>query len=639
MNNKKLEALLYSSIGIAVMFLIIIAINVIVGATRTRIDLTEGKLHTISPGTRAILQKLDSPVEIRFYCSKSGSRMPSQFRTYAQDVEDLLEDFREISKGKIEIKKFDPKPDSDAEDLARLDGVEGQPLQTGETIYLGLAVSLEPAKVAIPFLHPERERLLEYDLARAVSQVMATNKPVVGVMSTLPIFGQPPNPMMMRMGQQGQGQDPWVFLGELRRDFDVREIKMDVDKIDEDIKVLLVIHPKDIKDAAQYALDQFVLRGGRLIAFVDALCIADRSNQNPQMMGLNPGSSSTLDKLFKAWGINFENTKVAADLNFARELGGHNNQPQIVPTFMFVDRSGMDNKDVLTGQIDEVLLPCPGTFSGTPVAGLKQQVLMHSTTNSQLVDGFMASMSPQKVMDEFKPSGTQYPVAIRLTGKFKTAFPDGKPEAPKTEDDKDKKEETPKDTTEQIKEGKAENSVTLVGDSDWVYDQFCARVQNFFGQKMVSPIFGNLTLCQAMVETMSGDQNLIAVRSRATLSRPFTVIRQKQSEANMRFQAEIKKLEDKKAEVERKLNELQQTRKDNNQRFILSKEQQDEIAKFRAEQGNVGKELKRVRKELTQDIESLENKLKWMNIAGMPVLVTAVGLVLAYFRKQRTKAV
>ena len=155
---------------------------------------------------------------------------------------------------------------------------------------------------------------------------------------------------------------------------------------------------------------------------------------------------------------------------------------------------------------------------------------------------------------------------------------------------------------------------------------------------MVSPIFGNLTLCQAMVETMSGDQNLIAVRSRATLSRPFTVIRQKQSEANMRFQAEIKKLEDKKAEVERKLNELQQTRKDNNQRFILSKEQQDEIAKFRAEQGNVGKELKRVRKELTQDIESLENKLKWMNIAGMPVLVTAVGLVLAYFRKQRTKA-
>src|SRR6185436_17660482 len=197
MKNKKFEALLYSAIGVVVMFLIVIAVNVIVGVFRTRIDLTEGKLHTISPGTREILKKLDSPVEIRFYCSKSESRMPSQLRTFAKDVEDLLEDFREISKGKIEIKKFDPKPDSDAEDLARLDGIEGQPLPNGEMVYLGLAVSMEPAKVALP-LTPQREQLLEYDLARAVSQVMATNKPVVGVMSTLPIFGQPPNPMMMR---------------------------------------------------------------------------------------------------------------------------------------------------------------------------------------------------------------------------------------------------------------------------------------------------------------------------------------------------------------------------------------------------------------------------------------------------------
>jgi ABC-type uncharacterized transport system involved in gliding motility auxiliary subunit len=637
MNNKKIEALLYSAIGIVVMFLIVIAVNVIVSATRTRVDLTEGKLHSINSGTRKILAKLDSPVEIRFYCSKSESRMPSQLRTFAKDVEDLLEDFREISKGKIEIKKFDPKPDSDAEDLARLDGIEGQPLQNGETVYLGLAVSQEPAKVAIPFLTPQREQLLEYDLARAVSQVMSTNKPVVGVMTTLPIFGQAPNPMMMRMGQQQQ-QDPWVFLSELKRDFDVREVKMDSDRIDDDIKVLIVIHPKDIKDTAQYALDQFVLRGGRLVGFVDALCLADRSNQNPQMMGFNPGSSSTLDKLFKAWGITFESTKVAADLNYARKLMGPNHQEQIIPTFMFVDRSGMDSKDILTAQIDEVLLPCPGSFSGTPVAGLKQQVLIQSSTNSQLVDGFMANLSPQKVMDEFKPSGTKYSLAIRLTGKFKTAFPDGKPTAAKPDEDKDKKEEEKKPDAESLKEGKGDNVVTLIGDSDWVYDQFCARVQNFFGQKMVFPQFGNLTLCQAMVETMAGDENLIGVRSRATLSRPFTVIRQKQSEANMRFQAKIKELEDKKAEVERKLNELQQARKDSNQRFILSPEQQAEIAKFREQQGNVGKDLKRVRKELSQDIESLENKLKWMNIAGMPVLVTVVGLVLAVVRKQRTKA-
>lgn len=633
--NKKTEALLYSAIGVVVMFLIVIAVNVIVGVFRTRVDLTEGKLHTINQGTRKILKKLDSPVEIRFYCSKSETRMPSQLKTFAQDVEDLLEDFREISKGKIEIKKYDPKPDSDAEDLARLDGIEPQPLPTGDSIYLGLAVSLEPAKVTVP-LHPQREQLLEYDLARALSQVMSTNKPVLGVMTSLPIFGQPSNPMMARMGQQGQ--DPWIFLSELKNDFDVRQVPMETEKIEDDIKVLLVIHPKDIKDTAQYAIDQFIMRGGRLIAAVDALCLADRSNQNPQMMGLNPGSSSTLEKLFRAWGINFENTKVAADLNFARELMGPNQQAQIIPTFMFVNRNGMDEKDILTAQIDEILLPCPGAFSGTPVAGLKQTVLLHSTTNSQLVDGFMANLSPQKVMDDFKPSGTAYPLAIRLTGKFKTAFPDGKPEAAKTDEDKkeEKKEEKPRE--EGLKESKSENVVTVIGDSDWVYDQFCARVQNFFGQKIVFRQFGNLDLCQAMVETMAGDENLIGVRSRASLSRPFTVIRQKQSEANMRFQAHIKKLEDEKADVEKRLNEIQQARKDGNQRFILSPEQQAEIAKFRQRQAQVGQDLKKVRKELSQDIESLENRLKWMNIAGMPFLVTVTGIVLAVVRKQRTKA-
>jgi len=638
MKKKSLETVLYSTVGVAAMALIVVAFNFISGTVKKRIDLTKEKAYTLSPGTKAILSKLDTPVKIRFYCTQTESSSPDTvyLRGYAKRVEDLLTEYKQAARGKLIIEKYDPQPDSDAEDSARLDGIEGETLRTGDRFYMGLAVSLIDEKQAIPFLDPNKERLLEYDISRAISRVVTPEKPVVGIMSALQVFGMPSNPMMMRMGQQGQ--QPWVIVNELKNDFNVRRVAMDVDKIDDDIKVLLVIHPKDIKDTAQYALDQFVLRGGRLVAFVDALCVADRSNQNPQMMGFNPGSSSTLDKLFKAWGINFDNTKVAADLNFARKLMGPNHQEQIIPTFMFVDRKGMDGKDVLTAQIDEVLLPCPGSFSGTPVAGLKQQVLMHSTTNSQLVDGFMANLSPQKVLDEFKPSGTAYPLAIRLSGKFKTAFPDGKPAAPKTDDDKDKKEEKKPDTTESLKEGKGENAVTLIGDADWVYDQFCARVQNFFGQKMVFPQFGNLTLCQAMVETMAGDQNLIEVRSRATLSRPFTVIREKQSEANMRFQAVIKKLEDEKAEAERKLNELQQARKDNNQRFILSPEQQAEIAKFRQSQAEVGKKLKAVRKELSQDIESLENRLKWMNIAGMPVLVTVAGLGLAMVRKQKTKA-
>jgi ABC-type uncharacterized transport system involved in gliding motility auxiliary subunit len=614
-----------------------VALNFITSAFKTRIDLTEEKLYTLDPGTRAILKKLDSPVELRFYFSQSETRMPSGFKTYGQHVEDLLSEFKQAARGNIVIKKFDPKPDSDAEDLAHLDGIEPQMLPTGDHMYLGIAVSQDPVKAALPFLPPERERLLEYDLARAIAQVSATNKPVIGVMTPLPMFGsQIPPQLAMRTGQQSQ--DPWVFIQELKRDFEVKQVQMDAEKIDDDIKVLLVAHPKDIKDTAQYAIDQFVMRGGKLIAFLDAMSLADSRQQNP-MMGMMPGGASSLDKLLKTWGIQFENTKVAADLNFARQLRGPNNQPQTMPAFLFLDAKGINKEDTATTQLDEVLLPFAGVFTGTPATGLKQTVLLKTTADAQLVDGFMAQMSGQKIVDEFKPSGTSYALAIRLTGKFKTAFPEGKPasQPDKDEEKKDeKKEEKPK-AEDSLKESKSENSVVLVGDSDFVFDNFCAQVQNFFGQKIVIPRFGNLTLAQSMVEQMAGDSNLIGVRSRATLNRPFTVVKEMQKQANMRFQTEIKKLEDEQAEAQKRLNELQ-AKKEPGQRFILSKEQQDEIAKFKQKEADARKQLKLTRKNLRQEIDSLENRLKWANIAGMPVLVTVAGLALAMIRKQKTKA-
>ncbi len=327
MKEKKFETLLFSSIGVAVMFVIVVAVNLISSALKTRVDLTKEKAFTLSPGTRAILGKLDSPVEVRFYYSQSETRVPSQNKTYAKRVEDLLAEFKQAAHGHLEIKKLDPQPDSEAEDLANLDGVEGQMTETGEKTYLGLAVSLDPHKVAIPILSPARDRLLEYDLARAISQVFSTNKPVIGVMTPLPVFGQPMNPMMMRMGQQGQ--DPWVFISELKKDYEVKQVPMETEKIDDDIKVLMVIHPKEIKDSAQYAIDQFVMRGGKLIACLDSLCLGDMQRQNPMMP--MPGGPSNLDKLLKAWGVSFDTTKVAADMNFARKLMTRGNQARRSP--------------------------------------------------------------------------------------------------------------------------------------------------------------------------------------------------------------------------------------------------------------------------------------------------------------------
>src|SRR5436309_1889686 len=300
MKHKKLEAVLYSAAGIAATLVIVIVINFIVSSMRIRVDLTAEKIHTLSDGTKAILKKIDGPVEIRFYVSQ-GENVDVMVKTFAQRVEDLLSEYRRLAHGKIELKKLDPQPDSEAEESAKLDGIEpqGSPM-SGEQYYLGLAVSHLDQKFPLPALSPQREKLLEYDLSRAISRVASPIKPVIGVMSSLPVFGQPMNPMMMRMGQQG-GSEPWIFITELQQDFTVKRVEMDADKVEDDIKVMLVVHPKDIPDKGLYALDQFVMRGGRLIACLDAHCLLDnRAQQNP-MMGQMGGGSSNLEKLLKAW--------------------------------------------------------------------------------------------------------------------------------------------------------------------------------------------------------------------------------------------------------------------------------------------------------------------------------------------------
>jgi ABC-type uncharacterized transport system involved in gliding motility auxiliary subunit len=321
MQKKSLETFLYSIGGVIAMALILVAVNVILSGARQRVDLTQEKAYTLSDGTRAILAKLDTPVKVRFYCSQSAAATPQSvfLKSYARKVEDLLAEYKQAAKGKLIIEKYDPQPDSDAEDSARLDGITGAQMPSGDMFYLGIAVSLLDSKEAIPFCQPTRERLLEYDLTRAITRVVTPEKPVVGVMSSLPVFGGGGNPMMMQMGQRPQ--PAWAIVGELQKDFTVRNVAMTVEKIPDDMKVLVVIHPKEINDTAQFAIDQFVLRGGKVIAFLDANSLVDNQNQRNPMMGQMGGGGSSLDKLLKAWGVTFENSKVVADRNFQMVLG------------------------------------------------------------------------------------------------------------------------------------------------------------------------------------------------------------------------------------------------------------------------------------------------------------------------------
>ncbi len=636
--KKGLETWVYSSLGVAAVFVIIVIVNALGARAKTRIDLTEERAYTLSPGTRAILAKLDTPVQIRFYCTRGDNDMPVILKTYAQRVEDLLGEYAQVSKGLVEIQKLDPVPDSDAEDSARLDGVEGQSLQLGaEPIYLGLSVSMLDQKEALPFLTPERERLLEYDISRAISRVVSAEKPVVGVMSPLPLAGQQMNPMMMRMGQRG-GQPPWVLYSELGRDFSVKQVEMTADKIPDDVKVLLLIHPKGISDAAQYAVDQFVLRGGKLIAFLDPQSVLDAGAGGP--MGMGGGSSSNLEKLLTAWGLNFDSTQVVADLDYI----GRTSQGR-QPAVLALNENALDKDDVITADADNLFLVFAGAFTGTPAAGLKQTVLLKSSQNSQLVEPMTAQMGGEKVVQDFVRSGTAYPLAVRLTGKFKTAFPDGKPKAPEpppAPDAKpeDKKPDAPAEAG--LKESKEDGAVVLIGDADFIQDQIAVQVaMNPFGgnQRMVMPANGNLAFAQGAIEQLTGDHNLITVRSRASRERQFTVVKELQAQAESAYQNKIKELESSLTDAQAKLNELQRAKADQGgQKFILSPEQQAEIVNFRKKETEVKQQLKQERKKLRADIDSLENRIKWLNIALMPAVVAVAGVGLALARHKRRAA-
>ncbi len=631
MQKKSFETILYSAAGVVVMLVILIAVNIITGARPLRADMTQEKAYTLSAGTKAILHKLDTPVKIRFYCTQSETATPESvyLKDYAQQVEDLLNEYKQIAGKNLVVEKYDPQPDSDAEDSARLDGLEPQPLPGGDQFYLGLSVSLADDRVAIPFLDPSREKQLEYDLTRAISRVFTPEKPTIGVMSSLPVFGSPGNPMMQQMGQSS-GSAPWTLITELKQDFNVKQVEMNADKIDDDVKVLLVIHPKDISDQAQFAIDQFVLRGGKLIAFLDPQSVLSSHQQNPMMGGNQGGSSSSLAKLLTAWGVQFDTSKVVADLNFKMQLQGQDGQPVEAPAWLALTPDGINRDDIVTSEIGTLWLPLTGAFTGTPAAGLKKTVLLHSTKEAALVDAFMANMGGAAVLNGFKPAGVDYDLALRLTGKFKTAFPDGNPATSGT--NAATKTENP------LKESKADNAVVLVGDSDMLADEFSLRkMQSPFGT-MVSQMNANLDFAQNLVEEMAGDSNLIGVRSRASMSRPFTRIKKMEAAAEARGQAKIDELQKSLAETQQRLSELQQQRTDKDQRFILSPEQRTELDNFRKQQAEVSRELKQARKDLRKEVVSLETRLEWINILAMPLVVTLAGLGIALVNRKKTSA-
>jgi len=630
MNKKHLEMMLYSAGGVVALLVILIAVNFILGAFNLRADLTQGSVYTLSPGTKAILSRLEAPVKIRYYYSQGSSAVPVGLKTFAKRVEDLLGEYERAGHGKVIVEKLDPEPDSDAEDSATLDGIQPQYTPTQEPFYLGLAVSFLDQKAALPVLAPDREQLLEYDITRAIARVASTAKPVVGIMSGLPVLGRPLNPM-----RQQQPTEPWVLATELQNEFEVKKVDMNVDRIPDDIKVLLVIHPRDISEKTEYALDQFILRGGKLIAFLDSYAYFDQQPDLQNPLGGTAAGQSMFYRLFKQWGLGMEMGKVVADLTYASGSGS-----TLLPTLLSLNADALNKDDVVTSQVGTLLIPFASVFTGKPAAGLTETVLVHTSRNSMLVDLIIATLSGEPSTRGFQPSGQEYPLAIRLSGKFKTAFPEGKPK-PYEPPSKDQKKAAPEAAAPKaeplLKESAKDNSVVLVSDVDMLTDGAAVDIQDVFGQRLVVPRNGNLNFALSLVEQVAGDFDLSSLRSRAAFTRPLTVIQQMESRAQQTYLGKIKELEDSLNQTQDKLAALQKGRT-GAQSAILTPEQQKEVDNFRKKAADTKRDLKELRKHLRAESEALQFWTKLVNIGLVPLLVALFGLGLALARRRRMAA-
>jgi ABC-type uncharacterized transport system involved in gliding motility auxiliary subunit/ABC-type transport system involved in cytochrome c biogenesis permease component len=608
--NKSFERLMYSGGGVAAMFAVAIAAYILSSLVNVRADVTAEKIHTLTPGTKKILAHLDSRVTMRFYCSQGDTGMPPQFKAYAKRVQDMLNEYVSESKGKLALEKFDPQPDSDAESAATLNGIEGRPGPGGDKIYLGLVVSLLNEKFSIPFLAPDRERLLEYDVSRAISRVTSDARPAIGIMSGLQVFGESFNPMMHADQQR---REDWAFVAELKKDFTVVPVPLTETNIDPHIKLLFVYHPVNISEASQYAIDQFILHGGKMIAFLDPHAFFDQNHDRMKNMAISGDNAakSTLDKLLKAWGLSMDTDRVLADRSFA----GRNTQTgDSMPTLLSITAEGVNTKEAATSQIDNLFLPFAGVFTGTPTEGLQLTPLVSSSANSEMVDSLLATAGPA-ILQNFKPSGKEQPIALRLTGKFKTAFPklDG------------------------LKESSGSPEVILVGDTDMLNDHVAVRVQEMMGHKVVRPVNGNLNLVQSLVEQMSGGDELITSRNRSGMNRPFTRVKDMEAKAGRVWEEKMHDLEAKKREMDKKIKELQ-SHSEPGQNMVLTQQQERELNEYQRGLAEVNKQLKLVVKNLRKDTDKLKFEAKVLNIGAMPVVVALSGMCLAIVKTRRRTA-
>ena len=621
--------------GLVLAVILFLAVNIFAnGAFRSiQADLTENSLYSVSAGTEKVLADLKEPVTLRFFVSRRLIDLSPGLGTYSQRVLELLQRYVDASGGKIRLEIIDPKPFSNEEDRAVGFGLQGVPLNdAGELGYFGLAgTNTTDDQDVIGFLQPQREPFLEYDLTRLVHNLAHPKKKVIGLVSGIPIDADPANQYK-----------PWRVVEQIKQFFEVKSLGLDPD-ITDDIDVLMIVHPFGLSDKTLYAIDQFILAGGKTMVFVDPY--AEEGSRSNAAMRLPPDQGSNLEKLFKTWGVEYAQDRVLADLGLAQRVQAEvdpQGRPVITNyvSWLSFPADRLKSDDVITGQLRAINVATAGFVAKAKDADVTFDPLIVSTEASAPMEAqkFRFQPNPAEILKSFEPKGKPLTLAARLSGKLKSAFPDGPPK----DEDKDKKGKEGADKKDgaaakpHLKESKDVVNLIVVADSDILADSFWLQVQDFFGQRLVVPTANNADFVINALDNLSGSSELIGLRSRGFSDRPFERVIEIQRAAELQYRDRERALLEELKEVEGKLKDLT-TKEQENAAVILTDKQKQAIEDFRRQIIKVRGELRDVRRALREDIDTLDGWVKILNIAAMPALIAVVAIGLLIARNRRTR--
>jgi ABC-type uncharacterized transport system involved in gliding motility auxiliary subunit len=615
-------------IALAVLFLAVVMLSNLL-LRGMRLDLTQNRLYTLSPGTSEVLAQLKEPVNLYFYFSRDvAAKQAPLLLPYATRVREFLEETAARSGGKVRLRVIDPQPFSDEEDRAGGFGLLSLQPAAGEPLFFGLAgTNSTDGRSVIPNFQADRESFLEYDVAKLIHELGTPKKPVIGLISSLDMQGQF-NPMTGQMGE------PWPIIAEIDQLFTLRALTPDAAQIDQDVDVLMLVHPKSLPQKTLYAIDQFVMRGGRVLLLLDPYSGADNSGQDPSnpMAAAMANHASDLQPLLGAWGVDYDPGKVIGDLVLGLEVRTSMQGPPLRHiAILGLHHDDLDAKDVVTGSLESINMATAGFLAPRPGATTTFEPLLQTSTSAAPIPAqrFVGLADPATLRDGFKPTGVRYALAARVTGNMASAFPDGPPA--------DAKPAQGPPVAHLAKTSSPAN-IVIIADTDMLLDFMWVETHEMFGQRFAQAFANNGDLVSNILDNLGGSSALISIRGRASFNRPFERLEALKRQADDNLRSKALELQAQLKQTESKLTELQ-TKRDDQSSQLLSPEQEQELKRFTAEKARIRRELRETQRGLDVDIDRLESWLKALNIAVMPLIVAAAGVfALAWRRRRKTSA-